>query len=226
MKQHFFIILIIFFLMCTRVHAQKGVEYYKKVYVQAKRYSDVSLATIALHHLILLGNTTYKDTLASVYTNNGLYASGYLLSKELLVQRPNNTQLLIYLFDNAANLGYVQEAITAIDALLLKEPTNSVYHYQKADFLTKTTDISSALQAINKGLAIPIIQKQIMVDGIKGNRIAVPIHSKLYHLKGLVYFQLKDKVAAKEAFTKALQLAPEYKNVINNLKALESNKTK
>lgn len=218
--------ILLSFLACTQVHAQKGVGYYKKMFKQAKQYQDVEMATMSLHHIIALGSEEYKDTLAEVYTNNNKPISGYLLCKELLEKRPKNKQLLEYMFTNCSNIGYTEGAVKHIDLLISQEPNNITYHYQKSNLLVNTGQYSNALEALNTGLALADIDKQIMADGIKGNRITVPIQAELYLLKGVVYHKLKDQTGAQEAFTKALQLAPEHKVANNNLAILKTKEPK
>lgn len=221
-------VLAITLMLCsaTATHAQDK-NHYKKLYKQALSYGDVATATSALNQLIVLGENSYKDSLAIVYNRGGLYAQSYMVTKQLLADKPAKKDLLALMLDNSSQLNLTKDALMYVDQLLAQDKNNQFYLYQKGLLVYNTKDYSTCLQTINEALSLPANPTdQINADGIKEQQIAIPLQAALYNLKGMVYYQLKDTAGASMAFSKALELAPEYKMASINLAALQNNKTK
>lgn len=215
------IIFIAIAVLGTYTLSAQSKAHYQKLYKQALTYADVTTAASALNNLILLGEESYKDTLAIVYNRSGMYTQSYIVTKELLTKVPASKSLLELQFQNSSQLGALKEAITHVDALILQDGSNPFYLYNKSLLLVQAKDYSNCLQAVNRALELPVNPTdQLTVESSKGGQLAIPIQAELYNIKGLVYYELKDNTGAKDAFNKALQLAPDYKTAATNLAAL------
>lgn len=221
-----FVVVLLMLCSITATRAQDK-NHYKKLYKQSLSYADVATAASALNNLIVLGETTYKDSLATLYNRGGLFNQSYSITKQLLADKPANKLLLELMVDNTTQLGIDTEALAYVDKLLVLDKANSYYLYRKSLLLINTKDYSGCLQTINTVLETAINPtEQITVEGLSKPQVAIPIHAALYNLKGLVYYQLKDVSGAHMSFTKALELAPEFKLAKTNLDALQKLKTK
>ncbi|MCA9329795.1 tetratricopeptide repeat protein [Candidatus Saccharibacteria bacterium] len=216
----FFLVSMLTLIGCNSSTAQ-DIPTLQKQYKQAVQYADGSAATTALLALIVKGQTQYKDTLALVYNRAGMFTQSYLVAKELLEKDPANKKELLELqAQNTSQLGATQDAVGFKDQLLEIDATSSWYHYQKSLLLLNAKKYEACLETTNEALAVEDPkQMQLTVEGTLGENITIPVKAELYNIKGLAHYQLKDNEAAKEAFNKALAIAPEYKTANLNLQA-------
>lgn len=217
-----YIIVVCCVLLALPLAAQNK-KHYSKVYRQALSIADVATAASALNALIVLGHEQYKDTLNLLYNSNGMYLQSYWLSKQLLKHKPHDSQYLETQLVNTRELGVIQEALLVADELISLQPANPYYLYEKIKLLYQQQSYSLCLQTLNTALGLPVNPtQQIEVESSEGGSVAVPLVAEFYHIKGLVYYQLKDLMAAKELMDKVLLLAPHYKLAANNRSALDA----
>lgn len=195
---------------------------HKKIVKQALTYNDAQTAINSMHYIVTLQGekSTYKDSLAIAYYNIGNYVSSHLLSKELLISKPEDIQLLEINAVSLQNLGATKEAIVAFENLFIK--TNSMAHgYQLAMLQYGIKRLSEAQVTIQQALQCNVIDNavlQLPVD--KTNNQNVPLKAVAYNLQGLIAFELKDNLSAKQAFDMALKIMPEFTLATQNANAV------
>ena len=111
-------------------------------------YADVATAASALNNLIVMGENTYKDSLALVYNRGGMYTQSYIVTKQLLKGKPANKGLLTLMLDNSTQLNLTNEAISYVDQLLLQDKNNPLYWYQKSLLVYNTKDYKTIFTKI------------------------------------------------------------------------------
>lgn len=195
---------------------------HKKIVSQALSYNDANTAINSMHHIIALEGTksTYKDSLAITYFNIGNFVSSHLLAKELLLNKPDDIQLLEINAVSLQNLNAPKEAITAYEILFAKTK-NMAHGYQLAMLQFNIKRLAEAQANIAQTLQCESIENaylQFPVDKNKNQN--VPLKAAAFNLQGLIAYELKDNDAASNAFTEALKIMPEFTLATQNANAL------
>ncbi|TXD51139.1 MULTISPECIES: tetratricopeptide repeat protein [unclassified Polaribacter] len=201
---------------------------YQKVIKQSLTYGDASTAVQAMHSILALKeeNSSYKDSLVSLYFGSGKYNSSLLLSKELLLKKPKNKGLLEIQALSYQNLGNPLEAIKSYENLV--PISKNFYHAYQLGYLqfsvkrlleaSKTLDVAMTMEQtanIKKiELSFPSVQDQNKTQN-------VPLMAAFYNLKGLIYYDLKENEKAKTAFENALKIMPTFEYAQQSLNALD-----
>lgn len=198
----------------------------KNIMQQALNYADVYTAINSLHKIIALegAKSTYKDSLAVVYYKSQNYLSSHLVVKELLVSKPDNQQLLEINAVSLQNLGAAKEAIEAYEKLFALSK-NRYHGYELANLQMSIKRLEEAKLSIEKAFTCAEIEKATLVFPIDNNKKQdVPLNAAMYNLKGIIYYQLQDKVEAGKAFEEALKIMPEFATATQNNNVLELEK--
>ena len=176
----------------------------------------------SIHTIIILeGDTsTYKDSLAITYFNDGNYVSSHLLAKELLQVKPNNTTLLEINAVSLQNLNATKEAITAYE-ILFANTNNMIHGYQLANLQHGIKRLAEAQETIQKTLACKEQENAYIRFSVDNTQTQnVPLKAAAYNLQGLIEFELKDNLTANTAFNKALEIMPNFTTATQNAKAV------
>jgi tetratricopeptide (TPR) repeat protein len=201
-------------------------ELEKKVMKQALKYADVSTTISSMHKIIALEgeNSTYKDSLAIVYFKSQNYLSSHLVAKELLVSKVDNQQLLEINAVSLQNLGATKEAIEAYEKLFALSK-NRYYGYELANLQMSIKRLEEAKISIEKAFTCADIEKATLVFPIDNTKNQdVPLNAAMYNLKGIIYYQLQDKVEAGKAFEEALKIMPDFATATQNNNVLTVDK--
>ncbi|TXD57031.1 tetratricopeptide repeat protein [Polaribacter sp. IC066] len=219
------------------VHAQKitvatyhkmELTKYQKVIKQSLAYGDANTAIQAIHSILALKekNSNYKDSLVNLYFGSGKYNSSLLLSKELLLNKPQDEGLLELQALSYQNLGNAVEAIKSYEKLI--PVSNNFYHAYQLAYLqfsikrlleaSKTLDVAMTMEktaTIKKiELSFPSVQDQNKTQ-------IVPLMAAFYNLRGLIYYDLKENEKAKIAFETALKIMPTFEYAQQSLNAID-----
>jgi tetratricopeptide (TPR) repeat protein len=190
----------------------------KKVLEQALKYADVTTAVNSIHKIIAHEGekSTYKDTLAMVYFKAQNYVSSHLVAKELLASKADNQQLLEINAVSLQNLGATKEAIDAYEKLFALSK-NRYHGYELANLQMSIKRLEEAKLSIEKAFTCAEIEKATLVFPIDNTKNQdVPLNAAMYNLKGIIYYQLQDKVEAGKAFEEALKIMPEFATATQN----------
>ena len=194
----------------------------KKVVEQALKYADMATAISSMHKIIALEgtNSTYKDTLAIAYFKAQNYVSSHLVAKELLAAKPDNQQFLEINAVSLQNLGATKEAIDAYDKLFTLSK-NRYHGYELANLQMSIKRLEEAKLSIEKAFTCTEIEKATLVFPMDNSKQQeVPLNAAMYNLKGIIYYQLQDKVEAGKAFDEALKIMPEFATATQNKNVL------
>jgi tetratricopeptide (TPR) repeat protein len=194
----------------------------KKILEQAFKYSDGATAINSLHQIIALegDNSKYKDSLAITYFQSGNFVSSHLLSKELLVKKPNNLQLLEISAISLQKLNAVKEAIDAYDKLFA-QTNNMAQGYQLATLQYSIKRLAEAKVSIAKALQCKVIENAAMSFPVgKEQTQSVPLKAAAFNLEGIIAFELKDYASASAAFKEAISLMPKFEIASKNANAV------
>lgn len=165
-------------------------------------------------------NSSYKDSLAISYFQNNNFLSAHLITKELLVKKPNNILLSEINAISLTKLNATKEAIDAYEKLfLLTKKMSDGYQLAFLQFSIKR--LAEAKATITQTLACEIIEKaylQFPVD--KKTNQNVPLKAAAFNLKGLISFELKDNNDASSSFNEALKIMPEFATATQNANAV------
>ncbi len=214
---------IIFLFMTLVTYSQSdNFEIQKSIYEKAKSYNDPNVAISALYNMVAIqpDNLFLKDSLMREYITLSQWAPSYMISREILELQPNNNFALEVSCVALRNLGLKQEALNEFESLYLRT--------DRIDILYTISQLQFELGDFNQSLNnLDILLKndetnEMVVSVSKGenDRQEVPIRAQLNYLKGLVYIEKGENNLAKDSFTIALNISPDFQNALDRLSSL------
>ncbi len=214
---------ITFFFMTLVTYSQSdNFEIQKSIYEKAKSYNDPNVAISALYNMVAIqpNNVFLKDSLMREYITLSQWAPSYMISREILELQPNNNFALEVSCVALRNLGLKQEALNEFESLYLRT--------DRIDILYTISQLQFELGDFNQSLNnLDILLKndetnEMVVSVSKGenDRQEVPIRAQLNYLKGLVYIEKGENNLAKDSFTNALNISPDFQNALDRLSSL------
>ena len=210
------IFLFTFLIAVTNVFAQQNKADYislqKQILNKSKAYGDPAMGRTALYNLIVLEGeqSKYKDSLAYVYFSTRQYAQSFLVAEDILKYNSENLKMLEIKAVSLEQLGVFEKSMEAYKKLFAK--TNNNYHgYSQAALEYKLKKYNEAYKTIQQVEKLNDSGKYTVTFAInKTHSQNVELLAAVQYLKGLIALELKDKVAAKAAFEKALKIQPEF----------------
>jgi tetratricopeptide (TPR) repeat protein len=190
-----------------------------RIYQQAARYNDPIVKIYALHHRIAAEGASFGllDTLAQAYFEAGFYRQAIAVVDEILLQQPRNATLAEI---KALSYYYLQDIKKAVDAYeKLYEITSDPLHLYQVITLQFNLQRYGECQAnIDKLLSLPeSAQVQVRITTPEGQTQEIPLRAAAYNVRGVIFRLQKEYAKAKEAFEKALQIAPDFLLAKGNL---------
>ncbi len=222
------IIYICTFLITISAIAQttSSVELEKQKLKQAFTYSDNAVAINAMYTIIALEGpaSTYKDSLAYLYFNNRKYVSCFLVTNDILKNKPNNNELLEMSAVSLESMGVLDKSIEAYSNLL--EKTNNSYHaYKIAGLQLAIKKYDAALVSIKKANELPDIENMTVTFQVNKNyNQNVRLKAAIAYLQGLIELSMEKNTEAKTSFERAVVLFPEFVLAKSKLTTLEAEK--
>jgi tetratricopeptide (TPR) repeat protein len=183
-----------------------------RIYQQAARYNDPIMKIYALHHRIATEGSSLSllDTLAQAYFEAGFYRQAIAVVDEILPQQPRNATLAEI---KALSYFYLQDLKKAVDAYeKLYEITSDPLHLYQVITLQFNLQRYGECQAnVDKLLGLPeSAQVQVRITTPDGQTQEIPLRAAAYNVRGVILRLQKEYAKAKEAFEKALQIAPDF----------------
>ena len=230
------IYLFALFFCCTyTTYAQSGtsdaaIALPAKLVRQAIRLRDYPTAIAAIHNIIAIEGpqSTWRDSLLTIYFQSGNYLSSHLLATELLSERSKDDRLLEISANCLAQLGAFKESIAAYEILYPR--TKRVDHaYELANLQYQIKRLAEAEGTLTQLLASEISDSlRVAYPTPQGGRQVVGFKAAAYNLKGMVAFDLKQIPEATAYFKKALELNPDFEMAKQNASAIlvANNQTK
>ena len=190
-----------------------------RIYQQAARYNDPIVKIYALHHRIATEGASLSllDTLAQAYFEAGFYRQAIAVVDEILPQQPRNATLAEI---KALSYYYLQDIKKAVEAYeKLYEITSDPLHLYQVITLQFNLQRYGECQAnIDKLLSLPeSAQVQVRITTPDGQTQEIPLRAAAYNVRGVILRLQKEYPKAKEAFEKALQIAPDFLLAKGNL---------
>lgn len=200
-------------------------EYAKAValYNRAQRYNDAAVTRQALMEMALLnpGDTAVLRSLAEIYFGNGQYVSSALVSMDLIKIHPNNLVALEIAAVSYENLRLYDKAIEQYESMWLNTDNTTIL-YQVAYLQYMTDKYDAAIS--NLGILDSRVKADETINLAKqdGNVQEVKFAAALQNLRGLIASDQGDKAKAREHFTKALEISPDFEAAQNSLQGLNN----
>ncbi|GAB3335940.1 hypothetical protein GCM10027429_18700 [Marivirga atlantica] len=211
------------FLLNSNVNAQdaksESIDRAKIKYRMALQFNDYAQAKSAIYDLMVLEptNHSYLDSLAFMYFEFRQYASAALTSKEALKYNSQNQVLLQVAAQSFDQLGAIDQSLKMYqrlynlsdDAFVLFEIANQQYELKNYDEAMINTELLLGKSVVNNNM--------VVVKNAENKEIQVPFKAVVYNLQGLIARAQGNEESAKKYFNSALELAPDYALVKENL---------
>ncbi len=194
-----------------------------RIYQQATRYQDPLTKIYALHHRIAQDGPSFAllDTLAQAYFEAGFYKQAISVVDELLPQQPRNATLAEI---KALSYYYLQDLKKAVEAYenLYEITADPLHLYQVVTMQFNLQRYGECQANIDKLLSLPeATQAQVRIAAPDGQTQSVPLRAAAYNVRGVIFRLQKDYAKAREAFEKALQIAPDFLLAKGNLEDMQ-----
>ena len=222
------LIYILTFIITTTAIAQttNSLEIEKQKLKQALAYGDKIVAASSMYTIINIEGpqSSYKDSLAYLYFNGRNFVSCFLVTNDILKNKPNNLELLEIQAASLESMGAIEKASEAYKTLLSK--TNNNYHaYLLAGLQLTLNKFEEAYASVKKADQLPdngTVKITFQVN--KNYNQNVDLKAAIAYLEGVIAQNLKKDNEAKLSFERAVKLFPEFVLAKSKLETL--NKTK
>lgn len=192
------------------------------IYGMATKYGDQQMAKTALYNILSITpqNIGILDSLALMYYQDQNYASAALVSQDVVNINPDDqlaTEIAAVSFEN---LGVKERAVGFYEKLYLLNNNLGIL-YQAAYLQYDLKRFAEAVNNVNLLLEHPNAGTENLT--IMANQFStqqIPMIAGVLRLKGMIEIEQGDTDAARQSFTKALELAPSFKLVEQQLKEL------
>jgi tetratricopeptide (TPR) repeat protein len=219
----FFIVLI----SCGAVRAQTAgapdaFEVQSRVYKAALKNYDIPTATSALYNMQALKpeRTDLNDSLALLYFAGERYAQAYLIGEEIVKNDPKRKDMLELVAVSKQNLGLIKESLSDYEKLYAIDKS-IFYLYQMATEQYQLKRYGECVASLDQIIANPESEKQKVNIRVQGGGQEVVMKAAAYNVRGICASDMGQKDAAKENFTKAIEIAPDFALAKGNLEALD-----
>jgi len=227
MKNYIYIVAL---LITTSIVAQtsNNIELQQKKIKLALSYNDKVAAASAMFSIIAMEGeqSTYKDSLAYMYFNDAKYISSFLVTNDILKNKPDNIELLEINAISIENMGALDKAVEVYSNLLSKTKNN--YHaYKLASLQVATKKFVDAYKSI-KGADLledsGTIKVNFQVN--KNYNQNVDLKAAIAYLEGIILLNMNKETDAKLSFMRAVNLFPDFVLAKSKLTTLENSEKK
>ena len=220
------ILYIFAFIITTTAIAQNSntVEFEKQKIKQALAYGDKTIAASSMYSIINLEGpqSSYKDSLAYLYFNERNYVSTFLVTNDILKNKPDNVELLEMQAISLESMGAIKKASEAYNTLLTK--TNNNYHaYKLAGLQFRLNEFDKAFSTIKKADQLAYNgAMEITFQVNKTYNQNVDLKAAIAYLEGIIANNLKKTDEAKISFARAIKIFPDFVLAKGELEKLET----
>lgn len=218
-------IVLLGFICIGLLSAQDAFDVQSRVYKTALKNYDLQAATIALYNMQALKpeRTDLNDSLALLYFAGERYAQAYIIGEEILKTNPKRSDILELVAVSKQNLGLIKEALADYEKLYSNE--KSVYYlYQTATLQYQLKRYGECVASIDQILASADADKQKVTIRLQQGSQEVPMKAAAYNVKGICATELNQEEAARQNFSKALELFPDFALAKGNLDMINKKK--
>lgn len=197
-----------------------------RVFEQALTAGDVNTAVSALNYYIIEQGekTSYTDTLAMLYLQQGSYAQCYYWADKRLAQTPDNVNLMEL---KGICLDKLQEPKAAIEIFeKLYKKTNSPYHaYKLMELQYSIKRLAECLETALSAEKLTYKPEYLMTYTVGQQTGRTYLQAGVYNIHALALYDLDKKEEAKQYFEKALALDSTFLLAKQNLEAIKTIET-
>ncbi len=225
MKKHILTSLFALLLGSGLLVAQDAFEIQNRVYKSALKNYDLQAATIALYNMQALKpeRTDLNDSLALLYFAGERYAQAYLIGEEILKTNPKRNDILELVAVSKQNLGLVKEALADYEKLYANEKS-VFYLYQQATLQYQLKRYGECVASLDQILSSPEADKQNVNIRLQQGSQEVPMKAAAYNVKGICAMELNQEEAARQNFSEAIKLYPDFVLAKGNLDLINKKK--
>lgn len=227
MKNYIYIVAL---LITTSILAQttSNIELQQQKIKLALSYNDKDAAAAAMYSIIAIEGeqSTYKDSLAYMYFNDAKYISSFLVTNDILKNKPDNLELLEMNAISVENMGALEKAVEVYSNLLAKTKNN--YHaYKLATLQVATKKFVDAYKSI-KGADLLEDTGEIKVNFQvnKNYNQSVDLKAAIAYLEGIILLNLNKQTEAKLSFMRAVNLFPDFVLAKSKISTIENSEKK
>ncbi len=197
----------------------------EKIFRQALKYADLSVAKNALFEMIALkpSEKNLKDSLALVYINMGQPQQALLLSKEILQSDAKNMAMLEVKAIAGQSLGLTKEALVDYETLFAAQ--KSIFHlYQIATLQYDLKRMAECNASLDQIINTQDVEKQQIAIGTgqQGGQQKISLKAAALNIKGVLAMDLNEMAIAKQCFAEALKLNQDFVLARNNFQYIET----
>ncbi len=192
-----------------------------RFYRLALKNYDLQAATVALYNMQALKpeRTDLSDSLALLYFASEKYPQSYLIGEEILKANPKRKDMLELVAVSKQNLGMIKESLA--DYEKLAEVDKSLFYvYQMATLQYQLKRYGECVASLDKIISSPEADKQKVNIRLQNGTQDVPMKAAAYNVKGICAIELNQEDAARDNFTKALEIFPDFSLAKGNLDAI------
>ena len=164
-----------------------------------------------------------NDSLALLYFAGERYAQAYLIGESILKDNPKRSDILEVVAVSKQNLGLIKEALADYEKLYAAEKS-VFYLYQTATLQYQLKRYGECVASIDQIIASADADKQKVTIRLQQGSQEVPMKAAAYNVKGICATELNQEEAAKQNFTKALELFPDFALAKGNLEMINKKK--
>ncbi|MCX6316963.1 MAG: tetratricopeptide repeat protein [Bacteroidetes bacterium] len=197
-------------------------KHYLRVYSQGLSYNDPAAAIMGLHgYLAIDSNVVYKDTLSMLYFGVKNYYSALLLSEEVYKAQPANAESMARAAECYDQLGDPKTAVGLYEQVVPK--TKNPYHIYKLAVGQYQLKRTLECEASAKAVLADTTSKRIGVNFTNGDgsQQPVPVGAAAANLLGVMQMDNKNYPLAKQYFSEAMKLFPQFTGAKQNMEACD-----
>jgi tetratricopeptide (TPR) repeat protein len=214
-------------LSATALFSQSNDPYdmQNRVYRAALKNYDLQAATIALYNMIALKpeKTDLNDSLALLYFASERYAQAYTVGQEIVNANPKRLDMLELVAVSKQNLGMIKESLADYEKLY-SEQKALLYLYQMATLQYQLKRFGECVASLDQIINNADAEKQKVNIRMQNGTQDVPMKAAAYNVKGICAIEMNQEELAKQNFTKALQVFPDFTLAKGNLESLDKKK--
>lgn len=197
--------------MINAANAQDPFEVQMRAYKLALKNYDLQAATITVYNMMALKpeRVDLNDSLALLYFAGERYAQAYIIGEEILKTNANRKDMLELVAVSKQNLGLTKESLADYEKLYAGE--KSIYYlYQIATLQYQLKRYGECVASLDQIINNPESSKEKVNIMLQGGSQDVPMKAAALNVKGICALELNQEEAAKDNFTKALEIYPEF----------------
>ena len=191
---------------------------------QALAYGDKTVAVNSMYSIIALEGpkSVYKDSLAYLYFNERNYVSCYLVTEDVLKEKPGNAAFLEMSAVSLESIGALEKALESYKGLLATSKNN--YHaYKVAGIQLQLDKLEDAYATIKKAGSLTQRENvKVTFQVNKNYNQNVDLKPSILYLQGIIELELKKNKEAKASFEQAVALFPDFALAKSKLLTLET----